>query len=152
VVFPSFWRTYTGDPSHTVIVGVLSVPTNEATWSPRLRMHFDATSRCFFISPSGIGIRLRAEGNEDKSVTMTVPSGVSSHTVIVGVLSVPTNEATWSPRLRMHFDAMKQCQRRMYARACPLLNDINFIALQCYTSLEHIGRGVFFVHHINLYR
>ncbi|KAJ5086006.1 hypothetical protein N7532_010777 [Penicillium argentinense] len=34
--------TYTGDPSHTVVVGVLSVPTDETTWSPRLRMYFDA--------------------------------------------------------------------------------------------------------------
>jgi hypothetical protein len=34
--------TYTGDLSHTVLVGVLSVPTDESTWSPRLRMYFDA--------------------------------------------------------------------------------------------------------------
>lgn len=37
--------TYTGDPSHTVIVGVLSVPTDESTWSPRLRMYFDAVEQ-----------------------------------------------------------------------------------------------------------
>ncbi|KAJ5861134.1 uncharacterized protein N7529_008444 [Penicillium soppii] len=42
-VHPTFViSTYTGDLSHTVIVGVLSVPTNESTWSPRLRMYFDA--------------------------------------------------------------------------------------------------------------
>ncbi|KXG53558.1 uncharacterized protein PGRI_006080 [Penicillium griseofulvum] len=46
-VHPTFIiSTYTGDPSHTVIVGVLSVPTNEATWSPRLRMYFDAMKQC----------------------------------------------------------------------------------------------------------
>ncbi|KAJ5788631.1 hypothetical protein N7457_003621 [Penicillium paradoxum] len=46
-VHPTFIiATYTGDPSHTVIVGVLSVPTNEATWSPRLRMYFDAMKQC----------------------------------------------------------------------------------------------------------
>jgi hypothetical protein len=46
-VHPTFViSTYTGDPSHTVIVGVLSVPTNEATWSPRLRMYFDAMKQC----------------------------------------------------------------------------------------------------------
>ncbi|KAJ5142686.1 uncharacterized protein N7515_001473 [Penicillium bovifimosum] len=46
-VHPTFIiTTYTGDPSHTVIVGVLSVPTNEASWSPRLRMYFDAMKQC----------------------------------------------------------------------------------------------------------
>ncbi|OQD64392.1 hypothetical protein PENPOL_c007G06462 [Penicillium polonicum] len=46
-VHPTFIiSTYTGDPSHTVIVGVLSVPTNEATWSPRLRMYFDGMKQC----------------------------------------------------------------------------------------------------------
>ncbi|KAJ5697311.1 hypothetical protein N7488_010995 [Penicillium malachiteum] len=34
--------TYTGDLSHTVVVGVLSVPTDESTWSPRLKMYFNA--------------------------------------------------------------------------------------------------------------
>lgn len=37
--------TYTGDPSHKVVVGVLSVPTDETTWSPRLRMYFDAVKQ-----------------------------------------------------------------------------------------------------------
>lgn len=37
--------TYTGDPSHRVVVGVLSVPTDETTWSPRLRMYFDAVKQ-----------------------------------------------------------------------------------------------------------
>jgi hypothetical protein len=46
-VHPTFViSTYTGDPSHTVVIGVLSVPTNEATWSPRLRMYFDAMKQC----------------------------------------------------------------------------------------------------------
>ncbi|KAJ5746622.1 hypothetical protein N7520_011804 [Penicillium odoratum] len=45
-VHPTFViSTYTGDPSHTVIVGVLSVPTDETTWSPRLRMYFDAVKQ-----------------------------------------------------------------------------------------------------------
>lgn len=37
--------TYTGDPSHQVVAGVLSVPTDETTWSPRLRMYFDAVKK-----------------------------------------------------------------------------------------------------------
>lgn len=45
-VHPTFViSTYTGDPSHKVIVGVLSVPTDETTWSPRLRMYFDAVKQ-----------------------------------------------------------------------------------------------------------
>ncbi|KAI9720283.1 MAG: hypothetical protein M1828_005746 [Chrysothrix sp. TS-e1954] len=31
---------YTGDPSHVIKVGVLSVPADEESWSPRLRMYF----------------------------------------------------------------------------------------------------------------
>ena len=45
-IHPTFIiSTYTGDPSHTVMVGVLSVPTDESTWSPRLRMYFDAVKQ-----------------------------------------------------------------------------------------------------------
>lgn len=37
--------TYTGDQTHTVVVGVLSVPTDEAAWSPRLRVYFKALNQ-----------------------------------------------------------------------------------------------------------
>lgn len=37
--------TYTGDPAHTIVVGVLSVPTNESQWSPRLRVYFKALNQ-----------------------------------------------------------------------------------------------------------
>ncbi|KAK5134670.1 hypothetical protein LTR08_006185 [Meristemomyces frigidus] len=37
--------THTGSPAHTVIVAVLSVPTDEATWSPRLRVYFKALNQ-----------------------------------------------------------------------------------------------------------
>jgi hypothetical protein len=37
--------TYTGDPCHSVVVGVLGVPVNEESWSPRLRVYFKATSQ-----------------------------------------------------------------------------------------------------------
>lgn len=37
--------TYTGDPSHVVVVGVLSVPTDESTWSPPLRIYFKALNQ-----------------------------------------------------------------------------------------------------------
>jgi hypothetical protein len=34
--------TYTGDPNHSVVVGVLGVPDDEKDWSPRLRVYFKA--------------------------------------------------------------------------------------------------------------
>ncbi|KAL3463372.1 hypothetical protein BJX64DRAFT_257137 [Aspergillus heterothallicus] len=46
-IHPTFAiTTYTGDTSHKVIVGVLGVPTNETTWSPRLKLYFKAVKRC----------------------------------------------------------------------------------------------------------
>jgi len=45
-VHPTFViTTYTGDPSHSVIVGVLSVPMDESAWSPRLRVYFKAVTQ-----------------------------------------------------------------------------------------------------------
>lgn len=37
--------TFTGLPQHTVLVGVLSVPTDENEWSPRLRLYLKAISK-----------------------------------------------------------------------------------------------------------
>lgn len=45
-VHPTFViTTYTGFPQHSVVVGVLSVPTDEDTWSPRLRVYFKAVAQ-----------------------------------------------------------------------------------------------------------
>ncbi|KAI9806458.1 MAG: hypothetical protein M1833_003645 [Piccolia ochrophora] len=45
-VHPTFVvTTYTGDPAHTVVIGVLSVPTSEESWSPRLRIYFKAMTQ-----------------------------------------------------------------------------------------------------------
>ncbi|PGH03090.1 hypothetical protein GX51_04277 [Blastomyces parvus] len=45
-VHPTFViNTYTGDPSHTAIAAVLSVPTDEKAWSPRLKVYFDAIAQ-----------------------------------------------------------------------------------------------------------
>lgn len=33
---------YTGDPKHSIVVGVLAIPADEAAWSPRLRVFFKA--------------------------------------------------------------------------------------------------------------
>jgi hypothetical protein len=37
--------TYTGDPSHIITVGVLSVPTDRDSWSPRLKLYFSAVQQ-----------------------------------------------------------------------------------------------------------
>ncbi|CAN8101164.1 unnamed protein product [Discula destructiva] len=34
--------TYTGDPTHSVVVGVLAVPADDKDWSPRLKVYFKA--------------------------------------------------------------------------------------------------------------
>lgn len=45
-VHPTFViTTFTGDPSHLVLVGVLGVPADENMWSPRLRVYFKAISQ-----------------------------------------------------------------------------------------------------------
>jgi hypothetical protein len=45
-VHPTFViTTYTGDQNHSVLVGVLGVPADEDTWSPRLRVYFKAVSQ-----------------------------------------------------------------------------------------------------------
>ncbi|KAJ9646345.1 hypothetical protein H2199_002394 [Coniosporium tulheliwenetii] len=37
--------TFTGDPSHSVIVNVISVPTEEEAWSPALKVYFKALNQ-----------------------------------------------------------------------------------------------------------
>lgn len=45
-VHPTFViTTYTGLEQHSVVVGVLSVPTDEEAWSPRLRIYFKAIAK-----------------------------------------------------------------------------------------------------------
>lgn len=45
-VHPTFiMTTYTGDPSHKISVGVLSVPTDRNSWSPRLKLYFNAVQQ-----------------------------------------------------------------------------------------------------------
>ncbi|EEP81760.1 predicted protein [Uncinocarpus reesii 1704] len=45
-VHPTFViNTYTGDPTHTVVAGVLKVPKDEHLWSPRLRVYFNTIAQ-----------------------------------------------------------------------------------------------------------
>ncbi|KAL4993859.1 hypothetical protein BDV10DRAFT_177992 [Aspergillus recurvatus] len=45
-IHPTFViTTFTGDSSHKVVAGVLGVPTDQSTWSPRLKLYFNAVKR-----------------------------------------------------------------------------------------------------------
>ncbi|KMU85556.1 hypothetical protein CIHG_03596 [Coccidioides immitis H538.4] len=45
-VHPTFViNTYTGDPSHTAVAGVLKVPKDEQLWSPRLKVYFNTMAQ-----------------------------------------------------------------------------------------------------------
>ncbi|KAL6245870.1 hypothetical protein RBB50_007023 [Rhinocladiella similis] len=39
--------TYTGDPSHSILVNVLAVPGDESSWSPRLQIYFQAVTQSY---------------------------------------------------------------------------------------------------------
>ncbi|KIW11364.1 hypothetical protein PV08_10664 [Exophiala spinifera] len=39
--------TYTGDPSHSILVNVLAVPSDESSWSPRLQIYFQAVTQSY---------------------------------------------------------------------------------------------------------
>ncbi|EME46108.1 hypothetical protein DOTSEDRAFT_70192 [Dothistroma septosporum NZE10] len=70
--------TYTGDSSHRVVVGVLSVPTDESTWSPRLRVYFKALNRYHARrrdTPLGILMVTNLSGFPSSLTVVPVPGG-----------------------------------------------------------------------------
>ena len=76
---PTFMiTTYTGDPTHTVKVGVLSVPTDESTWSPRLRVYFKALNQFHAKrreTPLGILMVTNLAGFPSSLAVIPVPDG-----------------------------------------------------------------------------
>lgn len=70
--------THTGDPNHSVIVGVLSVPTDENTWSPRLRVYFKALNQYHAKrreTPLGILMVTNLSGFPSSLTVIPVPDG-----------------------------------------------------------------------------
>lgn len=70
--------TFTGLPHHTVIVGVLSVPTNEREWSPRLRVYLKAISKFHARrkeTPLGILMVTNLSGFPSALNVLAVPKG-----------------------------------------------------------------------------
>jgi hypothetical protein len=75
--------TFTGLPHHTVSVGVLSIPTNEDEWSPRLRVYLKAISKFYARrkeTPLGILMVTNLSSFPSALNVIAVPGGdVKSH-------------------------------------------------------------------------
>lgn len=75
--------TYTGDPSHVVMVGVLSVPIDESTWSLRLRVYFKALNQYHARrrdTPLGLLMVTNLSGFPSSLTVISVPDGdVTKH-------------------------------------------------------------------------
>ncbi|KAI9752232.1 MAG: ERAD-associated protein [Chaenotheca gracillima] len=78
-VHPTFViTTYTGDPSHAVTVGVLSVPLDEEAWSSRLKVYFRAVSQYHARrkdTPLGVLMVTNLSGFPSALTVITVPDG-----------------------------------------------------------------------------
>lgn len=76
---PTFMiTTYTGDPSHVIMVGVMSVPTDENVWSPRLRVYFKALNQYHARrrdTPLGILMVTNLSGFPSSLTVIPVPDG-----------------------------------------------------------------------------
>ena len=83
-VHPTFViTTFTGLPQHSVFVGVLSVPTDEEIWSPRLRVYLRAISKFHARkkeTPLGTLMVTNLSGFPSALTVISVPGGdVKSH-------------------------------------------------------------------------
>lgn len=78
-VHPTFIiATYSGDTSHSIIVGVLSVPVDERTWSKRLQVYFKAVSQFHarkMETPLGTLMVTNLSGFPSALTVIAVPSG-----------------------------------------------------------------------------
>ena len=78
-IHPTFViTTYTGLPQHKVHVGVLSVPVDESTWSPRLRVYLRALSQLHARkkeTPIGTIMVTNLSGLPSTLTVIAVPSG-----------------------------------------------------------------------------
>jgi hypothetical protein len=78
-VHPTFIiATYTGDASHSITVGVLSVPVDESTWSKRLQVYFKAVSQFHarpMETPVGVLMVTNLSGFPSALTVIAVPSG-----------------------------------------------------------------------------
>ncbi|KAH7403161.1 hypothetical protein BKA64DRAFT_598157 [Cadophora sp. MPI-SDFR-AT-0126] len=81
-IHPTFViATYTGDPNHVAWVGVLGVPADEETWSPRMRVYFTAVAK-FHARP------------KDTPKGMLMVTNLSSFPSALTVIPVPDGDIT----------------------------------------------------------
>lgn len=78
-IHPTFViTTFTGDPQHVAQVGILSVPTDEAGWSQRLRVYFKALNQYHARrreTPLGILMITNLSGFPSSLTVIPVPDG-----------------------------------------------------------------------------
>lgn len=78
-IHPTFIiATYTGDSSHSISVGVLSVPKDESTWSGRLKVYFKAMSEYYARekeTPLGNLMVTNLSGFPSSLTVIAVPDG-----------------------------------------------------------------------------
>ncbi|CAK4034206.1 Hypothetical predicted protein [Lecanosticta acicola] len=76
---PTFMiTTYTGDPAHVIVVSIMSVPIDENTWSPRLRVYFKALNQFHARrrdTPLGILMVTNLSGFPSSLTVISVPDG-----------------------------------------------------------------------------
>lgn len=78
-IHPTFIiATYTGDSSHSILVGVLSVPKDERTWSSRLKVYFKAMTEYHARekdTPFGTLMVTNLSGFPSSLTVISVPDG-----------------------------------------------------------------------------
>ena len=70
--------TYTGEQRHSILVNVLSVPTDEGTWSPRLKIFFQAVEQVHGRerdTPFGTLMTTNLSGFPSNLTVLLVPDG-----------------------------------------------------------------------------
>lgn len=70
--------TYTGDPSHSILVNVLAVPVDEESWSKRLKVYFEAVSQSYVKekeTPLGTLMVTNLNGFPSSLTVVSVPDG-----------------------------------------------------------------------------
>jgi hypothetical protein len=69
--------TYTGDPSHSILVGVLSIPKDTSNWSSRLKVYFRAFSGHHTREETPLGILMvtNLSGFPSSLTLVSVPDG-----------------------------------------------------------------------------
>ncbi|OKL59399.1 hypothetical protein UA08_05338 [Talaromyces atroroseus] len=95
-VHPTFIiATYTGDPAHHIRVGVLGVPTDRDSWSPRLKLYFDAVQQYHAVA-------------KDTPLGALMVTNLSAFPSALTVIAIPDGDIT---KNREHFIVNEDLKR-----------------------------------------